>query len=161
MNVFKSYFKKKSTITAFMFILIGIIFILVLPLAPHGPKYIWITTESVGTTTYQYQNCIEFIGGKKIKTYKKCVETGEIDNLQILPYTIEDGVLYKDGESVGEIDVYKIQFGFFRINNKKSYIGYDCKSAIITKYVSYVFVSLGMIIIISPIIFRTKKKKKY
>ena len=160
MNMIKNYFKKKSIITALLFILIGSIFISLMPLIPHGPKYVRTATESVGTTNYQYDICIEFIGGKKLKTYKKRVDTGEIDNLQIVPYTIEDGVLYKNGEELGEIDIYKIKTGEVIVNDKKSYIGYDCKSAIITSYVSYAFVAIGALIIILPIFFRKKKKTK-
>ncbi len=153
------YFKKKSTIFALLFILVGTIILLVMPLFPHGPIYKSTSKTSQSIGDREYVNYVEFIGEKKIKTYIKFKDNGEIDNLQIVPYSIEDGVLFKSDEKFGEIDIYNININFITINGQKTGIEYVCTASTIAKYVSYALIVIGSLIIIAPIFI--KKKTEY
>jgi hypothetical protein len=158
MSRIKDYFKKKYTLTALSFILIGAFILLVLPLFPHGAIYRSDPKLEYSINEREYVDYIEFIGKGKVKRYIKFKDNGEIDDLEILPYTIEDSVLYIDGIDYGTIDVYKVNITYdsIVINDKKAETNYIYTTALIAKYISYGLVVLGVFMIIQPIFIKKK-----
>ena len=160
MNKIKNFFKKKSIIASLAFLLAGLICLGVMALIPHGAKYKTMSGASYGDyMNGDYIKVVEFIKNDKMKTYN-LYDSGKIDQVKIYDYEIEDGVLYYNGEKFGEIDVYEIRTSSIQINGKKSYFGYECTAAKITKYVSYGFLVIGVFLFIKPIFIKKKNKSE-
>lgn len=158
MGKIKSFFKHKFVITSLIFLLAGAITFGVLKLIPRSRSYTSVIEATV--LGKEMHMVLTFKDGQVVTSNK--YEDGEEIEVSRQDYEIKDGILYIEGREFGKIDAFKIyKESNIIINSQKVDVGYESKSAMLAKYISFGLIGLGGVMFaLAAYVGITKKKSQ-
>lgn len=139
MGKLKNFFKHKFVIVSLIFMLIGSLTFGVLNLIPRSRSYTSVIEATVMDKPMHM--VLTFKDGQVVTSNKYDDEEIEVSRQD---YEIKDSILYIEGKKIGKIDAFRIyKESSIIINSQKVDVGYESKSAMLAKYISFGLIGIG------------------